>query len=348
MSLLVAPRMVPTLVGGGGGDGGKGGGGGGGGKGGGGGGVLGGLGAIGGVGLSSGSDGKGGAGSGGDKGGGGDDAKGDSERRSADDGGKGGGGRPGTRTITAADELRAARAALSAMELRLTPQHPDIVRARRAVEELQRRADAEGPERPIDSADPAQMARSNKLREMQTELGRLDKGIGEKTAAQVRLRELQQGYQQHIEATPARETELTELTRDYATLRGTYTSLLQRRLDAQVAANLERRQIGETFKLVDPARLPAKPYSPNRPRIYLLGVGGGIGFGLLLAFLLEYFDRTMRSEADVRAALNIPVLAAIPMIDVRSRRRRRMTPRDLPGAAAMLAVASAIVWRVMR
>jgi hypothetical protein len=82
--------------------------------------------------------------------------------------------------------------------------------------------------------------------------------------------------------------------------------------------------------------------------MYMTGVAGGIGFGLLLAFLLEYFDRTMRSEADVRAALNIPVLAAIPMIDVRSRRRRRMTPRDLPGAAAMLAVASAIVWRVMR
>jgi protein tyrosine kinase modulator len=148
--------------------------------------------------------------------------------------------------------------------------------------------------------------------------------------------------------TPSRETELTELTRDYGTLRTTYTNLLQKRLDAQVAANLERRQIGETFKLVDAARLPVKPFSPNRPRIYLAGVGGAIGFGLLIAFLLEYFDRTMRSEADVRAALNIPVLAAIPTINVRSRRRRRMTPRDLPGAAAMLAVASAIVWRVMR
>jgi len=348
LNFLVAPRMTPSMLGGGAsGGGGKGGGGGsgGGGKGGGGGRGVSPIAGVGGGGVG-GSDGKGGGGGANQKS---DDANAGKDGRPAEDAGKGGSGRPGSRPATAADQLRAARAALQSLELRLTPEHPDVMRARRAIAELQERAEAEAAERGLGSdTDPAEAARRNKMTEMQAEIARLDKQIADKTTAQAKLRELQGVYQQHIEVTPTRETELTELTRDYGTLRSTYTNLLQKRLDAQVAANLERRQIGETFRLVDSARLPTQPYSPNRPRMYLMGVAGGIGFGLLLAFLLEYFDRTMRSEADVRAALNIPVLAAIPMIDVRSRRRRRMTPRDLPGAAAMLAVASAIVWRVMR
>jgi uncharacterized protein involved in exopolysaccharide biosynthesis len=348
LNFLVAPRMTPSMLGGGaGGGGGKGGGGGsgGGGKGGGGGRAASPIAGVGGGGVGGGSDGKGGGGANQKS----DDANAGKDSRPAEDAGKGGSGRSGSRPATAADQLRAARAALQSLELRLTPEHPDVMRARRAIAELQERAEAEAAERGLGSdTDPAEAARRNKMTEMQAEIARLDKQVADKTTAQAKLRELQGVYQQHIEVTPTRETELTELTRDYGTLRSTYTNLLQKRLDAQVAANLERRQIGETFRLVDSARLPTQPYSPNRPRMYLMGVAGGIGFGLLLAFLLEYFDRTMRSEADVRAALNIPVLAAIPMIDVRSRRRRRMTPRDLPGAAAMLAVASAIVWRVMR
>jgi uncharacterized protein involved in exopolysaccharide biosynthesis len=353
-TLMVSPRMAPGMMGGG-----KGGGGGG-GKGGGGDFAV--LGAFGGgatsasvSGFSGGGDGKGGAGAsnkgaaGASKGG--DEPAAGRDGRSSDDSAKGGSARPGSqsngRGSTAADLLRAARAELRAMELRLTPEHPDIIRATRVIEELQVLADAEAAERPLDSGVDASK-RPDRLTEMRATLARLDKQVVEKTEAEKRLREAQGIYQHRIETTPTRENELTELTRDYGTLRSTYTGLLQRRLDAQIAANLERRQIGETFKLVDSARLPTKPFSPNRPRLYGLGIVGGIGFGFLLAGLLGYFDRTMRSEADVRAALNIPVLAAIPMIDVRSRRRRGMTPHDLPGAAAMLAVASAIVWRVVR
>jgi uncharacterized protein involved in exopolysaccharide biosynthesis len=364
---LTAPRMVPMMLGrdgGGGGGKGGGGGGGGGGKGGGdtsGGGTNRGAGFNGGGGGGGG--GKGGA-SGGDggKGGasaadgkaagappqkGGDDTNAGKDRAS-DDAGKGAQARPGSRPATAIEQLRAAQATLRGLELRLTPEHPDVIRARRAVAELQQRADADAAERGLDSDDPLEAARRNKMTEMTTELARLDKQIVDKTTAQAHLRELQQNYQRRIEATPSRETELTELTRDYGTLRASYTSLLQRRLDAQVAANLERRQIGETFKLVDAARLPTKPYSPNRPRIYLIGIGSAIGFGLLLAGLLEYFDRAMRSEDDVRAALNLQVLATVPMIRISSRRSRRDVRRELPGAAAMLALGIDLLSRVLR
>ena len=163
-----------------------------------------------------------------------------------------------------------------------------------------------------------------------------------------RVHEAQATYQARLEATPTRETELTGLTRDYATLRTTYTNLLQKKLDAQVAANVERREIGETFKMLDPARLPGKPYSPNRPRNYLMGVVAAMAVGLALAFLIEYFDRTMRSEDDVRTALNLPVLAVIPKIRVPSSRRKRAVALRVPGAAAILAAAALIARGLLR
>ena len=88
-----------------------------------------------------------------------------------------------------------------------------------------------------------------------------------------------------IAAIPARETELVELTRDYETLRQIYTGLLTKNENARASANLERRQIGEQFRLLEPARLPERPISPNRPQIYTMGALGGLALGLGLALL---------------------------------------------------------------
>ena len=66
------------------------------------------------------------------------------------------------------------------------------------------------------------------------------------------------------------------MTRDYATLQNSYQSLLAKKEDSKIAANLERRQIGEQFKLLDPARLPEKPYSPDRRMLNLFGLFGGL------------------------------------------------------------------------
>ena len=122
-------------------------------------------------------------------------------------------------------------------------------------------------------------------------------------------------YQKRIEAAPKRVSELTELTRDYETFQKSYQSLLAKKEDSNVSANLERRQIGEQFKILDPARMPERPASPNRPMLQALGVAAGIGLGLALAALIEYLDKRLKSEADVKAALNLMVLATVPILE---------------------------------
>ena len=91
--------------------------------------------------------------------------------------------------------------------------------------------------------------------------------------------------------------------------------LLKKSQDAQQAENLEKRQKGEQFRVIDPARLPEKPFSPDIPKILLIGLLAGLGCGLAAAFLREQMDRSFHDAADVEITLGLKVLATIPKIE---------------------------------
>jgi polysaccharide chain length determinant protein (PEP-CTERM system associated) len=226
--------------------------------------------------------------------------------------------KPSETTKTLAEELQLAQQALLAVELKLKPEHPDVRKQRRAVEELQKRVDAQKLEATLTSRPTGvpmmDYAKRKRLTDARAELENIDRQIQSKAAEESRLRGLVGMYQARIESTPIREAELAALTRDYETLQQSYRSLLQKKEESQISANLERRQIGEQFKILDPARLPEKPASPDRPRLYLIAMLAAMAVGLGLAALAEFFDKSLRNEADVRAALNLVVLATVPVM----------------------------------
>lgn len=221
-------------------------------------------------------------------------------------------------------QLESARDALQALETRLRPEHPDVIRARRLVADLERKARAQpddGPA-PTPSRAPASAfsaLRANRLLELQLELAQIDSQLAVKEDQERRLRATIADYQARVQAVPARESELSELTRDYETIQQLYRNLLGKREESKIAANLERQQVGEQFKILDPAQTPEKPFSPDRLRLSLLGAAAGLIVGLALAGVLEFFDTSMRSEADVLAALQLPVLASIPLVAAKRR-----------------------------
>jgi polysaccharide chain length determinant protein (PEP-CTERM system associated) len=249
-----------------------------------------------------------------------------------------------------AAQLQAARAQLQLLETRYTPDHPDIARMKRIIKDLEAKQEAEALQRPVSSgavqraASPEEARRLERLAAAQTELELVNRQIAEKQAEERRLRGMMAAYQARIEATPERESELTSLLRDYDTLRKTYESLLAKQEDSKVAANLERRQIGEQFRTLDPARLPEKPISPNRPLIDLLGALGGLGLGVGLAALMEYRDRSFRTDDEVASVLALPVVAVIPLMLGREelRRTRRRTVL-IASSVALVAVGAAAV-----
>jgi succinoglycan biosynthesis transport protein ExoP len=127
-------------------------------------------------------------------------------------------------------------------------------------------------------------------------------------------------YQRRIEYTPRREQELALLTRDYDLLKTNYQSMLDKKIQAQMAQNLEMKQQGEQFKILDPARLPEKPIKPDRNRLLLMGTVIGLALGLGLTWLRESMDQSFHTVSDVESYLGLPVLATIPNLKEEERK----------------------------
>mgnify|MGYP006266510177 CR=1 FL=1 len=121
-------------------------------------------------------------------------------------------------------------------------------------------------------------------------------------------------YQIRLENIPVREMAMANLARDYQNTKEAYQSLLKKNQEAQQAENLERRQKGEQFKVIDPARIPEKPFSPNIPRNLLMGFLLGMGLGFGMAFFREQMDLSFKDAEDLEATLGFKVLANIPKI----------------------------------
>ena len=119
-------------------------------------------------------------------------------------------------------------------------------------------------------------------------------------------------YQKRIEDTPKREQEIALLTRDYDLLKVNYQSLMEKKIQAQMAENLERKQKGEQFKILDPARVPEKPIKPDRNKILLMGCALGLAMGIGLTWFRESMDQSFHTVSDLEEYLGIPVIAAIP------------------------------------
>ena len=246
------------------------------------------------------------------------------------------------------DQLEAARKTLAAFESTLKAAHPDVAAMRRLVRELETKVAAEAAQ-PASAIPltPDQLARQNRARDLRIELEGIDREIQRKQAEEQRLRGMAAEYQRRAESAPARESDLVELMRDYDTLQKIYSSMLAKKEDSKISANLERRQIGEQFKILDPARLPEKPVSPQRVRIDLFGALAGLGVGLGLAGLLEYRDRSFRSEKDVIVCLGLPVLGLVPRVMTTTERRiaaRRRLAAAMAVAATGVAGIAVAVW----
>lgn len=233
---------------------------------------------------------------------------------------------------TAAQQLAAARTALASLELRLKPTHPDIGTMKRRVRDLEQRAEQEALEAPVTKPMPAaEAARQRRIIDLRNDLEQMDRQLANKAAEEKRLRDIAAAYQQRVDVAPTREAEMSELTRDYTTLQTLYGNLLSKKEESKIAANLERRQIGEQFKLLDPARMPERPFSPNRTMINLGGIVAGLAIGLVLVGLLEYRDVTMKTDDEVSGVLGLPVLAVVPHMQSDKERRRMLYRRIAVG-----------------
>ncbi|WP_447979344.1 GumC family protein [Candidatus Nitrospira bockiana] len=119
-------------------------------------------------------------------------------------------------------------------------------------------------------------------------------------------------YVRRVERAPAVEQQLLILERDYDNMKKSYRSLLDKRINARVAENLEKRQQGRQFRIIDPANYPLAPDKPNRTLILALGFILGCGLGGGIAVMQEQLNPQFRRPEDIEYLLGPHLLAVIP------------------------------------
>ncbi len=193
----------------------------------------------------------------------------------------------------------AARRRLEAAEAAYPPEHPDVKRARRELQEVTARRDGE-----------LERFRSGHIGE---QLARLDDEVKLHEAKIAELRKEGASYQKRIDAAPRWAQELFNMNRDYEVLRAKYVSTVSRRADAAVAERLLAADDSQLFRVVEGAVAPSRPATPDRPKLVWIAILAAIAAALGGAGLAEWLDPSMRGPEDA-ATLGVPVLAAVPRI----------------------------------
>jgi uncharacterized protein involved in exopolysaccharide biosynthesis len=245
-------------------------------------------------------------------------------------------------------QLRSEQASLAALQGKYTDDHPDVRRAKSRIADLEKRIAAEAAlpagtpaTARVEPIDPLEQQRRENLRQMLAEIESLDRQTSFKENEERRIRAEIADYQRRVEAVPGIESEWVKLSRDYETIQDSYKELLRKAEAAKVAVNLEERQIGEQFRILDEAQVPVKPVTSIRGAINAGGLVFGLLLGLGIAGFLEFRDKSFRTDADVLSALTLPVLAVVPRIVDAAEAARLRTRRLVFSAIGAICVVGA-------
>jgi polysaccharide chain length determinant protein (PEP-CTERM system associated) len=230
--------------------------------------------------------------------------------------------------------LARLRQELTELRTQYTDKYPEVIRLKAEIASIERAAAhrAAGLEEDV-RAQPGTSPAPRPPVPLDPTVVRLNASIAEASAElkalkdeETRLRSAIAVYQVRVENTPAREQEFEELSRGYGITKEHYHSLLKRYEEAQLAREMEQRQKGEQFRVLDPALAAEKPTAPDRRKLLLLSLVLSLALAGGVMMLAEHLDTSFHSVNDLRALTPVPVLVSIPRIvtetDARAGRRR--------------------------
>ncbi len=213
------------------------------------------------------------------------------------------------------------RTSITNMESMYTNRHPDLVAARRELEQVEKTLKAAQEKlAKAQTSTAAELlnqtpAYSMELSNLRRQLTQIKPRLSSLRQEEQNLRRQISQYQKRIETSPLREQQVTQLTRDYENTKTSYEELLTKKLEAQMSENLEKRQQGEKFQILDPANFPERPFLPNRPKLLAMGFVGGLGGGIGLALILEALFPAFYSLKQLQQqSPGVPIAFGIPYI----------------------------------
>lgn len=216
------------------------------------------------------------------------------------------------------------QAELDRLLLTFTDRHPDVVRTRHQMEDIQRQLDEERRRAASGQATASEDSRANPLyQELRSQLAQAQRDVVAIRSRMSVAESLLDGELDRSRRIAASESALAELTRDYEVNREIYQDLLRRRENARVSMGLDQQNRGLTLRVQDPATMPLRPTGLRFMHIAGAGLLAAIAVPLGLLWLLVRFDPRVRRPQQIEASSRYPLLATIPAYPSPRERRRQ-------------------------
>jgi len=233
--------------------------------------------------------------------------------------------------------LRELKNQYDLMLTRYTEKHPDVVRMANSIQDIEKKIQNAPPEtaprQQTQEVEPEQRIATSQGTDKSSGLPEAISNLMPERTELIRqyndtkmeiqryqedirkIKEQIETYEKRVEETPKIEAELQGIKRDYENIKGTYKSLLGRKLEAEISESMERQSKGTQFKILDYAKTPQKPISPDLKKLFLLFAAAGFAIGGGIIFLFDFMDATVRDPEEIEpvagAGTNVIVIPKI-------------------------------------
>jgi len=214
-------------------------------------------------------------------------------------------------------QLDTLQGQLLQLQARYTDDHPDVIKTKADIAEVQKKLNEvnAAAANATDTSDKSSAAEPPEIRQLRLQIHQYQNVIEQASSDQKRLQSQINLYQSRTAMSPAIEEQYKLITRDNDNAQSFYRDLLAKKSSSEMATSMENQQQGEQMRILNPATLPDSPSFPNRPLFAGGGLGAGLALGIVIAIWLEFRDKSIRTEKDAAAVMDLPLLVSVPWVD---------------------------------
>jgi polysaccharide chain length determinant protein (PEP-CTERM system associated) len=225
------------------------------------------------------------------------------------------------------------------LRTKFTDSHPELIKIKSEIEELKKQI-AQAKTSQIQGAGYETSTTNPVYQQLREELVRTDAEMESLRARIAEISRKQHEGERVLGKMPKEQEEWAKMVRDRNVYQKIHDELLLKLETAKVSKDLEDKNKGGSFKIVDAAITPRFPIQPNRVNMILIGLFAGIAAGIGVVIGLDYLSNSFENASSVESKLKLTVLATIPKITTEADKQiaAKIDKKVFTAAGAYLAI----------